>query len=331
MKKIKHESLEAVHTHTHTSTLNNKNSKGITLVALVVTIVVLLILAGVLINLVLGQNGLISNAKNARNKTLEAEETEGASLNTATDYIKQTAGVSASGITAGDYGKVVTNYNADGKTWEIFYADESNVYLITRQNCGLIKFSDVISNYNGTSDFDGSEEFKNRFPAVQTGWLYKIYTPSNNVIGNLNYSSNHENMKSTEYLLDSTIWNEKYLDNSKAEWAIGGPSMELLVKSYNKYEKTNMNIENPQNSGYEVTISEGLSKDKAFGLYNREFYYWIACPSSKGNGNIRSVNHLNGNIDDLYFSSTRGIRPVVCLKSNVKLKLSEDKTSYSIE
>ena len=54
------------HTHTHTHTDNLVNKKGITLVALVVTIVVLLILAGVSINLVLGQNGLITNAKEAK-------------------------------------------------------------------------------------------------------------------------------------------------------------------------------------------------------------------------------------------------------------------------
>ena len=43
-----------------------KNNKGITLVALVVTIVVLLILAGVSINLVIGENGIISKAKDAK-------------------------------------------------------------------------------------------------------------------------------------------------------------------------------------------------------------------------------------------------------------------------
>ena len=42
-----------------------KKNKGITLVALVVTIVVLLILAGVSINLVLGNNGIIAKAKDA--------------------------------------------------------------------------------------------------------------------------------------------------------------------------------------------------------------------------------------------------------------------------
>ena len=39
-----------------------KNNKGITLVALVVTIVILLILAGVSLNLVLGDNGLVRKA-----------------------------------------------------------------------------------------------------------------------------------------------------------------------------------------------------------------------------------------------------------------------------
>ena len=40
-----------------------RNEKGITLVALVVTIIVLIILAGVSINLLVGQDGLISRAK----------------------------------------------------------------------------------------------------------------------------------------------------------------------------------------------------------------------------------------------------------------------------
>ena len=49
-----------------------KNS-GITLVALVVTIVVLLILAGVSINLVVGQNGIITRAGDAKKETKRAE------------------------------------------------------------------------------------------------------------------------------------------------------------------------------------------------------------------------------------------------------------------
>ena len=64
------------HTHTHTHTNDLRKEKGITLVALVVTIVVLLILAGVTINLVVGQNGLINRAKEAAQKTKNATESE---------------------------------------------------------------------------------------------------------------------------------------------------------------------------------------------------------------------------------------------------------------
>ena len=46
-----------------------KNKKGITLIALVVTIVVLLILAGVTINLLLDENGIIAKSKDARIET----------------------------------------------------------------------------------------------------------------------------------------------------------------------------------------------------------------------------------------------------------------------
>ena len=53
-----------------------KKNKGITLVALVVTIVVLLILAGVSINLVLGNNGIIAKAKDAETKSAEASQND---------------------------------------------------------------------------------------------------------------------------------------------------------------------------------------------------------------------------------------------------------------
>ena len=43
-----------------------ENKKGITLVALVVTIVVLLILAGVSLNLLIGNNGIITRARQAK-------------------------------------------------------------------------------------------------------------------------------------------------------------------------------------------------------------------------------------------------------------------------
>ena len=53
-----------------------KNKKGITLIALVVTVVVLIILAGVSINAVIGDDGIIKKAQNSANLTKEAEVKE---------------------------------------------------------------------------------------------------------------------------------------------------------------------------------------------------------------------------------------------------------------
>ena len=53
-----------------------KQEKGITLVALVVTIIVLLILAGIVISLTVGNNGLFSRAENAANTWRMAEANE---------------------------------------------------------------------------------------------------------------------------------------------------------------------------------------------------------------------------------------------------------------
>ena len=47
-------------------------NKGITLIALIITIIVLLILAGVSITILTGENGILKQATNARNENLEA-------------------------------------------------------------------------------------------------------------------------------------------------------------------------------------------------------------------------------------------------------------------
>ena len=65
-----------------------KSKKGITLVALVITIVVLLILAGVSINLVLGNNGIIAKAKEAETKSAEASENDLKGMNSLIDQME---------------------------------------------------------------------------------------------------------------------------------------------------------------------------------------------------------------------------------------------------
>ena len=74
-----------------------KKNKGITLVALVVTIVVLLILAGVSINLVLGDNGIITKAKEAETKSAEARENDLKGMNSLIEQMESTLNESENG------------------------------------------------------------------------------------------------------------------------------------------------------------------------------------------------------------------------------------------
>lgn len=53
-----------------------KSQKGITLVALVITIIILLILAGITVATLSGDNGLFNRAKQAKNNTIDAQEAE---------------------------------------------------------------------------------------------------------------------------------------------------------------------------------------------------------------------------------------------------------------
>ncbi len=70
-----------------------KSNKGITLVALVITIIVLLILAGVSISLVVGDNGIMTRAKDAGTKTNEADALESFKLSVASLTTEYTAKV----------------------------------------------------------------------------------------------------------------------------------------------------------------------------------------------------------------------------------------------
>ena len=81
--------------------IKNKHEKGITLIALVVTIVVLLILAGVSISLVLNNNGVISKAKDAKNQYAEAQTNDEKQLNEVSDWIDTKVGDTTGGGSAG--------------------------------------------------------------------------------------------------------------------------------------------------------------------------------------------------------------------------------------
>ena len=75
--------------------------RGITLIALVVTIVVLLILAGVSLNAIFSENGIIKRAKDAQNKMDQATQNDLDSINELNNWIEGKINGSSGGNTTG--------------------------------------------------------------------------------------------------------------------------------------------------------------------------------------------------------------------------------------
>jgi hypothetical protein len=107
-----------------------KQNKGITLVALVITIIVLLILAGVSISLVLGDNGIATRAINAADKTEYAQIKEAVEL-AITDansaYWDVVAGATTTGLT--------TSTDAFTAEYVAKLLNESGYALYTDSSC----------------------------------------------------------------------------------------------------------------------------------------------------------------------------------------------------
>ena len=106
-------------------------NRGITLIALVITIVVLLILAGVTIATLTGDNGILTKAQEAKTKTEEAQKQEEAQLKDLEDYINgvvvseegydEKTGVNKPNLKSG---MIPVYYDENTKTWK--KADENN-------------------------------------------------------------------------------------------------------------------------------------------------------------------------------------------------------------
>ncbi len=79
-----------------------KNQKAITLISLIVTIVILIILAGITISMTVGDNGIITRAREARNLYINAQEEEQVKLNALAEQL-------ARGETGSDGNKLPEN------------------------------------------------------------------------------------------------------------------------------------------------------------------------------------------------------------------------------
>lgn len=124
------------------------NSRGITLIALVITIIVLLILAGVSIATLTGDNGLLSKAQEAKDATRGGEVQETVTLaaanNTGADYIGGTKQTRA---------EVIAQLHRDGK--------------LTDSEVATLEENDVITIGGITIDFSVLDSISNAKTLVQ--------------------------------------------------------------------------------------------------------------------------------------------------------------------
>ena len=89
-----------------------KNNKGITLIALVITIIVLLILAGVSIAMLTGNNGILSQATNATTETQVGAAEEAIKL-TVANIIAENEGTPSGGYTKALFDTAIAKINTD--------------------------------------------------------------------------------------------------------------------------------------------------------------------------------------------------------------------------
>ena len=113
-----------------------RNQKGITLIALVITIIVLLILAGVSIAMLTGNNGILSNARRAQTNTVKSSNEEILKL-AVSDVITEHYANSGSGtlaISASDLKTALASANADLTVLESGTPDANGEVSVTESS-----------------------------------------------------------------------------------------------------------------------------------------------------------------------------------------------------
>ena len=138
----------------------NKGEKGITLIALIVTIIVLLILAGVSIAMLTGDNGILNQAQKAKNETKEAAKEENEILSGYEDKLNEYTNsddgslkiVVNSGddktVSIGDYGSNFTVDWGDGTKENSGYEVGSSKKLASIESVKVAEIAELTHTYS---------------------------------------------------------------------------------------------------------------------------------------------------------------------------------------
>ena len=251
-------------------------------------------------------------------------------------------------IESSDYGAKVKGYdceNNDGVTgWKIFYADYDNTYLISED---YIPYEYIPSNSKGHKPNNGSTKYQAYFTNILNDYTgsanitdERLKSLNNDYLNVKKYTSTNANMKAVAYMLDINAWSV-YAGNC-AEYAIGGPTVEMLLKSYSEKYMVDYRAQADSNTGYKMSNDGGSSwqyyyndmlstSDSTYVINSttKASSMWLASPSTYSTNDIMHVNNAAGVGRNVSNGKTDGFRPIVCLKSDTKLVKNSD-GSYTI-
>lgn len=276
-------------------------------------------------------------------------------------------GVKLNGKTATDvakepkkyYGSKVTNYESNGVSdWKIFFSDEKNIYLITSEYVDVDKLPTTASGKkpeNTKTAYPKGAPFTNILGDYEAGSATvtdeRIKALNNDYFNEKKYESSYINMKAVAYMLDIGIW-KIFAEGKGADYAIGGPTLEMLMASYSQKYDVDYKAQATSNIGYQISNDGGVNWDNSYqsmlntsdSLYTLPHTYielesgnksganmmWVASPSAGSNIRVIYV-HYHGYVgsNEYYGISYAGFRPIVCLNSNVMLKSVTD--GYEIQ
>ena len=205
--------------------VEKSKNRGITLIALVITIIVLLILAGVSIATLTGENGILTRAGDAKTNTEIAEEKEAIGL----AYNGVMAENRGNGVSAGELqAELISNgydVTASGSNpITVKFNDSQRVYTV--DNNGNIEISDGNEDNDGTTlveMFIAGESCENPDNCDNEEHLhvgdYLKYTPANPTASTANIEDNP--LKSQYTGVEDT---QTYTVNSNTKWQVIGLS-----------------------------------------------------------------------------------------------------------
>ena len=237
-----------------------KNNKGITLVALVVTIVVLLILAVVSINLVLGDNGIVKKAQDAKTKSAEASENDLKGMNS---LVSEMEGALAGNGGAGGSGtdtKVPAEATAETAPYfpdNTFTKKEGTIDkgLVIQDTSGNEYVWVVVpkSLYNNTAyNSNNAKKPSSSTDYANIEYCLQQYTATYRK-GTSNSDVYYPDDKNVGWFADETAYNNLKNSMLKSVYENGG----FYVGRYEAGIAENRTIEGPKNSDGKYTI-EGM-------------------------------------------------------------------------